>query len=164
MGGRSQCSIRSLCCRRAAFFTTTEESNSEMELPEWLKSLGAETLETQPEPATGAVDLEPEQSFEFQSWTEQLDQTFSEAEHEQMSTLEHLDNDLLSQGFVPLQPGTLNTFAEEPSLSSALAELGNFSADPVTPEPPSAQVNSDTTLQHAEPSEPASPQDVRSEN
>ena len=147
-----------------AFFTTTEESNSEMEWPEWLKSLGAETLETQPEPAVGAVDLEPEQSFEFQSWTEQLDQTFSEAEHAQKSTFEHLDNDLLSQGFVPLQPGTLNTFAEEPSLSSALAELGNFSADPVTPEPPSAQVNSDTTLQQAEATEPPSPQDILSDN
>ncbi len=147
-----------------AFFTPTEESNSEMEWPEWLKSLGAETLETQPEPAVGAVDLEPEQSFEFQSWTEQLDQTFSEAEHAQKSTFEHLDNDLLSQGFVPLQPGTLNTFAEEPSLSSALAELGNFSADPVTPEPPSAQVNSDTTLQQAEASEPPSPQDILSDN
>ena len=94
-----------------AFFTPTEESNSEMEWPEWLKSLGAETLETQPEPAVGAVDLEPDQSFEFQSWTEQLDQTFSEAEHAQKSTFEHLDNDLLSQGFVPLQPGTLNTCA-----------------------------------------------------
>ncbi len=74
-----------------------------------------------------------------------------------MSTLEHLDNDLLSQGFVPLQPGTLNTIAEEPSLSSALAELGNFSADSVTPEPPSTQVTSDTFLQPAESSEPASP-------
>ena len=140
-----------------AFFFPTEESNSEMEWPEWLKSLGAETLETHPEPATATVDLEPDQSFEFQSWTEQLDQTFSEAEQEQMASLEHLDNDLLSQGFVPLQPGTLNTIAEEPSLSSALAELGNFSADSVTPEPPSTQVTSDTFLQPAESSEPASP-------
>jgi tetratricopeptide (TPR) repeat protein len=140
-----------------AFFFSTEESNSEMEWPEWLKSLGAETLKTHPEPAADAVNLEPEQSFEFQSSTEQLDQTFSEAEQEQMSALEHLDNDMLSQGFVPLQPGTLNTFVEEPSLSSALAELGNFSAESVTPEPPSAQVNSDTFLQPAESSEPVSP-------
>jgi tetratricopeptide (TPR) repeat protein len=145
-----------------AFFFTTEESNSEMEWPEWLKSLGAETLETHPEPA--AVDLEPEQSFEFQSWTEQLDQTFSEAEQEQMATLEHLDNDLLSQGFVPLQHGTLSTFAEELSLSSALAELGNFSADPVPPEPTSVQVNSDTFLEPAESSEPVSPPSILADN
>src|SRR6266487_993041 len=143
-----------------AFFFSTEENDSEMEWPEWLKSLGAETLETHPEPDTATVDLEPEQSFEFQSWTEQLDQTFSEAEQEQMATLEHLDNDLLSQGFVPLQPGTLNTIAEEPSLSSALAELGNFSADSVTPEPPSTQVNSDTFIEPAESSKSASPPPV----
>ena len=89
-----------------------------MEWPEWLKSLGAETLDTQPEPehepVAPAMNFEPEQNFEFQSWTEQLDQTFTEADQAQMATLEHLDNNLLSQGFVPLQPGTLNTFAEDP--------------------------------------------------
>ena len=129
-----------------SFFFTTEENNSEMEWPEWLKSLGAETIEVQSEPAEPVVDLEPEQPFEFQSWTEQLDQTFTEPEQTPMAALEHLDTDLLSQGFVPLQPGTLNTFAEEPSLSSALAQLGNFPADPVTPQPPSAEVTSDNVV------------------
>jgi len=71
-----------------------------------------------------------------------------------MATLEHLDTDLLSHGFVPLQPGTLNTFAGEPSLSSALAQLGNFPADPVAPQLPSAEVTSDTVLESAESSEP----------
>ncbi|HXL38261.1 MAG TPA: tetratricopeptide repeat protein [Ktedonobacteraceae bacterium] len=147
-------------------FFTTEESDSEMEWPEWLKSLGAETLEVnpEPEPATTAVDREPGQSFEFQSWTEQLDHTFSEAEQEQMASLEQLDNDLLSQGFVPLPPGTLNSFVEEPSLSSALAELGNFSADPFAPEPPPPQVTSETLLQTAESSEPASPPAIQVDN
>ena len=65
-----------------SFFFTTEENKSEMEWPEWLKSLGAETMEVQPEPAEAVIDLEPEQSFEFQSWTEQLDQTFTEAEQD----------------------------------------------------------------------------------
>ena len=138
-----------------AFFFTTEESNSEMEWPEWLKSLGAETLDTQPEPESvaPATNLEPEQNFEFQSWTEQLDQTFTEADQAQMATLEHLDNNLLSQGFVPLQPGTLNTFADTPSLSSALAELGNFPAHPVTPEPPLTEA-SETFSQPLDASEP----------
>ena len=140
-----------------AFFFTTEESNSEMEWPEWLKSLGAETLDTQPEPelepVVPAINLEPEQNFEFQSWTEQLDQTFTEADQAQMATLEHLDNNLLSQGFVPLQPGTLNTFAEEPSLSSALAELGNLPANPVTPEPTLSEA-SEMFLQPQDTSEP----------
>jgi tetratricopeptide (TPR) repeat protein len=139
------------------FFFSTEESNTEMEWPEWLKSLGAETIEPEPEPEVATVDLQSEQSFEFPSWTDQLDQTLSEAEQEQMATLEHIDNDLRSQGFVPLQPGTLATFSEEPSLSSALAELGNFSPDPVTTEPPVAQVNLDTFNQQAESTESASP-------
>jgi tetratricopeptide (TPR) repeat protein len=139
------------------FFFSTEESNPEMEWPEWLKSLGAETLEPDPEPAAATVDPKSEQSFEFSSWTDQLDQTLSEAEQEQMATLENIDNDLRSQGFIPLQPGTLATFSEEPSHSSALAEFGNFSAEPVTPEPPVTQVNSDTFIQPAESTEPTSP-------
>ncbi len=147
-----------------AFFFTTEDNKSEMEWPEWLKSLGAETMEVQPEPAEAAVDLEPEQSLEFQSWTEQLDQTFTESEQAQMATLEHLDTDLLSQGFVPLQPGALSTFAEETSLSSALAQLGNFPADPVTPQHPSAEVTSDAMIESAETSKPDSQPALLSEN
>lgn len=133
----------------AAFFFTTDDNNSEMEWPEWLKSLGAETIDPhlESEPTLPEANVEPEQTPELQSWTEQLDKTFSEAEQEQMATLEHLDSELLSQGFVPLQPGTLNTFAEEPSLSSALAELGNFSANPITPEPPVADIASETFVQ-----------------
>ena len=124
-----------------------------MEWPEWLKSLGAKTLEPDPEPAMATVDLEPQQSLEIPSWIEQLDQTLADTEQEQTATLEFLDNDLRSQGFVPLQPGTLATFAEEPSLSSALAELGNFTADAVTPEEPVAQVNSETFTQDPVPLE-----------
>ncbi len=43
-----------------------------------------------------------------------------------MTTLEELENDLRLQGFRPLEPGTLAALAKEPSLSSALAEFGNF--------------------------------------
>jgi tetratricopeptide (TPR) repeat protein len=45
-----------------------------------------------------------------------------------LSTLEELENDLRTQGFTPLEPGTLSRIAQEPepSLSSALAQLGNF--------------------------------------
>ncbi len=145
------------------FFFSTDENTSEMEWPEWLKSLGAETIEPDPEPAVATVDLEPEKSLEFSSWTEQFDQTLSETEQEQVATLEHLDDDLRSQGFVPLQPGTLATFAEEPSLSSALAELANFSADPVTPEQPVAQVNPDTFMQSETPTQYPVPREAESQ-
>src|SRR5437588_12643940 len=45
-----------------------------------------------------------------------------------LTTLEELENDLRTQGFTPLEPGTLSTIAQEPepTLSSALAQLGNF--------------------------------------
>ncbi len=147
-----------------SFFFTTEENKSEIEWPEWLKSLGAESMEVQPEPAEAVIDLDSEQAFEFQSWTEQLDQTFTEAEQTQMATLEHLDTDLLSQGFVPLQPGTLTTFTEGPSLSSALAQLGNFPSEPVTPQPPSAEVTSDNVLKSGESSEADSRPIILSDN
>jgi len=149
-----------------ALFLKTEESDSEMEWPEWLKSLGAKTLEVnpEPEPATAPADLESGQSLEFQSWAEQLDQTFSEAEQEQIASLEHLDNDLLSEGFVPMQPGTLHSMVEEPSLSSALAELGNFSTDPGAPKPSVTQVTSENILQAVESSEPASPPTLEADN
>ena len=146
MSARSE----SYIAEEPAFFFTTDDNSSDMEWPEWLKSLGAETLETQPEPEPEtpiAAEAEPEQSLEFQSWTDQLDQTFVEAEPSHMTTLEHLDNDLLSQGFVPLQPGTLNSIAPEPSLSSALAELGNLSALPATPELSSTETTGETFLE-----------------
>src|SRR6266487_1821692 len=109
-----------------AFFFSLEDNSSDMEWPEWLKSLGAETLEGEPEPEIAPVASEMQQSNDFQDWSTQIDQVQSEADKEQMATLEYLENDLRSQGFVPLQPGTLPTLAEEPSLSSALAELGNL--------------------------------------
>ncbi len=62
------------------------------------------------------------------------DQTLSEADEQRLATLEHLESDLRSQGFVPLQPGTLSTIAQQPTLSSAFAELSNLQAPPATPE------------------------------
>ena len=37
-----------------------------------------------------------------------------------------------SQGFTPLEPGALSTLAKEPTLSSALAQFGNFGTQPAT--------------------------------
>jgi tetratricopeptide (TPR) repeat protein len=51
-------------------------------------------------------------------------------EQHYMATLETMEQDLFSQGFTPLEPGTLSTLShqEQPDLdlSSALAELGNL--------------------------------------
>ncbi len=113
-----------------------EENDPDTRWPEWLKSLGAEVLERDSEPGTAPVTPKPqEQPLAFPTWMNQIDQTLSEADEKQLATLEHLENDLHSQGFVPLQPGTLSTLAQEPSLSSALNQLANFPAPPAAPEP-----------------------------
>ena len=119
----------------AALFFSSEDKDPELEWPEWLKSLGAETLKSEPESRSVPVAPETQQPETFQSWQDQIDQTLSEPDEQQLATLEHLENDLRSQGFVPLQPGTLSTIAQQPTLSSALAELSNLKAQPVTPEP-----------------------------
>jgi hypothetical protein len=117
-----------------ALFYASEDKDPELAWPEWLKSLGAETLESEPEPRSAPAAPETQQPATFQPWEDQIDQTLSEADEQQLATLEHLENDLRSQGFVPLQPGTLSTIAQQPTLSSAFAELSNLKAQPATPE------------------------------
>ncbi|HYT43260.1 MAG TPA: oligosaccharide flippase family protein, partial [Methylomirabilota bacterium] len=115
-----------------SFFFAPDDEEADMDLPEWLKSLGAETMEPEQEPELqelSALSSTPkaQQPQQFDSWTEQIDRTLSEADGQQWATLEQLENDLLSQGLIAVQPGSLSTIAQETSLSSALAQLGNSS-------------------------------------
>ena len=141
----------------SAFFFSPEENGSDMQWPEWLKSLGAETLEREPEPEIEPIAPGMHQSHDFDAWSAQLDQTLSEADKEQLATLENLDNDLRSQGFVPLQPGSLSTLAGEPSLESALAELSNLTTQHTPSEPPDVQAQ---PIFQAQPTEPAAPAEL----
>lgn len=134
------------------FFFASDDKEEDMGWPEWLKSLGAETIEPAAETATqqpsassvwsdlqqsaqaprpapydswthqlqssSTTAQEPEPAH-YSSWEEQIDQTMSEADRQQLATLETLQQSLLSQGFVPLQPGTLSTIAQETTFSSA---------------------------------------------
>jgi tetratricopeptide (TPR) repeat protein len=146
----------------SAFFSSSDEKEEDMGWPEWLKSLGAETL--QPEAsATGAAaphptysdpwgdifqappvtQLEPEPDLaQFAdwadareaapqgvpdtdatlSWTAQIEQPAQAAapggEEATLTTLEYLEQSLLSQGFVPLQPGSLSAIAQEAAAST----------------------------------------------
>jgi tetratricopeptide (TPR) repeat protein len=141
-----------------AFFFSSEDNDPDLRWPEWLKSLGAESIE--PESELEAAPVTPEETRQptaFQAWADQIDQMLSEAGEEQMATLEHLEIDLRSQGFVPLQPGTLSTITQEPSLSSAFAQLGNFTAPPAAPEPPGVPVQPVTSTQPAASFTPAEP-------
>ena len=144
--------------------------------PEWLKSLGATTMEPltpqepelapipthseEPEPsvssvptatfeqtaarATPSAETEPQvvedtvpvesetKKISVENWIEQAAQKLAHPEQNLITTLEELENDLHSQGFTPLEPGTLSTLAKEPTLSSALAQFGNFGTQPAT--------------------------------
>ena len=132
------------------FIFAPDDKDEDMGWPEWLKSLGAESIEAasdaeqrqpstfsawsdlqqpaqapkptydswtgQLQPAPAAHEPEPSR---YSSWEEQIDQTMSEADRQQLATLETLEKSLLSQGFVPLQPGSLSTIAQEASLTPA---------------------------------------------
>lgn len=77
---------------------------------------------------------ERQQTPSVASWLEQAAQRLAQPEQNMLTTLEELEKDLRSQGFLPLEPGSLAAFAQEqvtePSLSSALAQLGEFAAQP----------------------------------
>ena len=133
-----------------AFFFASEDNDPDMGWPEWLKSLGAETLENEPEAVAPATEL----PLASQTWADQIDHALSKAEEQPLATLELLENDLRSQGFVPLQPGTLSTIAQEPSLSSALAQLGNLTAQPAMSEPPIVPIEPVAPIIPMQPAQP----------
>lgn len=102
--------------------------------------------QSQPEAATSydpwAVQPEmdtfaAQESARYGSWEEQIDATMSESEKDQLATLETLEKDLLSQGFVPLQPGALSTIAQESGYaSSASHPESNIDAPVESPDEP----------------------------
>lgn len=159
----------------------SEDEDADMGWPEWLKSLGAATMDDNTTPlvaevapisppgptpqlessplvlaeataapvefpqSAAATELPEPEPEPTQAWQDQLDQppVDEEQEHQLLATLEELDDDLRSQGFVPLEPGVLSTFAQEASLSSAFADLGTFAPTQAQPQPNrSAEVES----------------------
>jgi len=72
-----------------------------------------------------------------------------ETEQQTVTTLENLEQTLHAQGFIELAPGSLSTIAQstqEPTLSSALAQLGNITP-PISPMPamPVQETSSDSS-------------------
>ena len=150
----------------------SDDKEEDMGWPQWLKSLGAETIEpaaeaeaqptysawsdlqqsvsstshssspfdnwldvpqavpaaSQPE-APVAYDpwadppemqtFSPQEPANYGTWEEQIDATMSEDEKAHLATLESMEKNLLSQGFVPLQPGALSTIAQESGYASS---------------------------------------------
>ena len=148
-------------------YFSSDDKDEDMGWPEWLKSLGAETIEpaeaekpadsaqptysawsdlqqslsssggantspydnwpgvseSQAVPAGSSSDApaaydpwaDPpeEEAASYSSWEEQIDATMTEEEKAHLATLEAMEKDLFSQGFVPLQPGALSSLAQE---------------------------------------------------
>lgn len=179
------------------FFFGLDDKDEDTGWPEWLKSLGAETIEPAqapeaeeqpsysawsdlPQPVSSTnlnsspfdnwLDVpqavpaasqpeaplahdpwadEPEKNtFSTQepayygTWEEQIDAPMSEDEKAQLATLESVEKNLLSQGFVPLQPGALSTLAQESSYASSASHPESHIDAPTgqPPEPAPTQV------------------------
>jgi hypothetical protein len=150
------------------FFFTSDDNEEDMGWPEWLKSLGAETIEPAQTPEAEAqptysawsdlqqsvsssnlnsspfdswldvpqaeptpsqpeapltydpwADHSEQEPAHYGTWEEQIDAPVSEDERAQLATLESVEKQLLSQGFVPLQPGALSTLAQESGYASS---------------------------------------------
>lgn len=153
------------------FFSESDAKDEDMGWPEWLKSLGAETIEPaetetpaaaeqpsysawsdlqqtassssdsnsspfanwldvpQAAPAASPTDApvaydpwaDPveQEPASYSTWEEQIDATMTEEEKAHLATLESVEKNLYSQGFVPLQPGALSTIAQETGLTSS---------------------------------------------
>jgi tetratricopeptide (TPR) repeat protein len=132
----------------------------------WKPPVASEAQET---PAPESSPLEPEadddepptvqpetkQKGALENWLDLAAQRLTQPGQNMLTTLEELENDLRTQGFTPLEPGTLSTIAQEqePTLSSALAQLGNFGPQSTG----ELQLTQPAQPEMATPASPASP-------
>ena len=70
-----------------------------------------------------------------ENWLDHAAQLLAQPEQNILTTLEELENDLRTQGFTPLEPGSLSSLSgknetDEATLSSALAQLSSFETQP----------------------------------
>jgi len=111
-----------------------ESSMREMS-PAWTEQVAERTI---PQETPSWLDqlAAPSAQEVHSTWMEQADeqpieQTLPLAEQRAVTMLEDIEQSLHTQGFVELEPGSLSAIAhdmQEPTLSSALAQLGNLGA------------------------------------
>jgi tetratricopeptide (TPR) repeat protein len=124
--------------------------------PEWLKSLGAATIENARPAEQTHSSAEPQEQeqeeqeqerqpqADYETWSTPAAGLAEAKEQDALMTLEDLEQSLQAQGFMPLEPHSLSKVAaqenestlpaepqmqevaEEPSLVEALAEFGNL--------------------------------------
>lgn len=110
-----------------SFFFSSENHEEDMGWPEWLKTLGAETLEPASQSESTRETFSPEAS---NPRSEQSEEQRAE-EARQLAALEALEQSLYSEGFVPLEPGSLSVISQ--SEKPAQAEGSVEEADVALP-------------------------------
>ncbi len=129
------------------------EPSAEQAPPRWMDQIAAPFAQQIPSPAWSDQLAKPSAEQASPTWMNQVDEPpteepspvlmgrvtrpFPEPAQPTFTTLENLEQSLHTQGFVELAPGSLSTIAQstyEPTLSSALAQLGNVNL-PLTEQP-----------------------------
>ena len=104
-------------------------SSSEENTPATTTPIALETTAETPKTPIG------QDRNSVENWLDRAAQLLAQPQQNILTTLEELENDLRSQGFTPLEPGALSSFAsdsetDEAALSSALAQFGNLEPQP----------------------------------
>ena len=147
-------------------FSPVENTPAQSASPDWMQQFSsAENTPAQSAPPDWMQQFSPAQQNQYQNstpnWMQQLSNAESmpyqepaiptgipvnEQEQRYLASLEDLEKNLQSQGFIPMEPGALASIAQaqtnmsdqpqqeiQPSLSSALAQLGNFAQSSPVP-------------------------------
>lgn len=122
-------------------------------------------------PEQSPVAPEQQQRPSVEAWLAQAAQKLSQPDQNLLLTLEELEKDLHSQGFAQLKPGALAAIAQEPTLSSALAQLGNYEEQTSVPVQSTRQAASAQSVEipatqtaPVQPLWPATPEQVARQN
>lgn len=113
--------------------TWTEQAQSTQPAsPGWLEQMTAPPTQETSSTWMEQVYEQPVQQT-APDWMEQMDGPFPATDERTLMTLQNLEHQLHAEGFIELEPGALSTIAhgaQEPTLSSALAQLGNLAVSP----------------------------------
>ncbi len=116
-----------------------------------------------PEPSVAQAPDVPaqKQQTSVEDWLALAAEKLSHPDQNMLTTLEELEKDLHSQGFTQLKPGALAAIAQEPTLSSALAQLGNYEEQASAPSQSTEQAtfaqSAETPVAPATPTSPVEP-------
>ncbi|MHB8596336.1 MAG: tetratricopeptide repeat protein [Ktedonobacteraceae bacterium] len=131
--------------------------------PEVVQPVLTAEPDNMPEPSVAQAPDVPEQKQQtsVEDWLALAAEKLSHPDQNTLTTLEELEKDLHSQGFTRLKPGALAAIAQEPTLSSALAQLGNYEEQASSPSQSTEQAtfaqSAETPVAPATPTTPVEP-------